>query len=90
MDAYTWTISTDMQNVGMIPSIESLMSIKPCDNSSIVVVAIDKSRDPALRELQTGVLSLSSNWITIKDVTDQLANLVYNRMGYIHLPSIFF
>ncbi|CAK8571180.1 unnamed protein product [Lathyrus sativus] len=81
MDAYTWTISTDMQNVGVIPSIESLMSVKPCDNSSIVVVSMDKSRDPALRELQTGVLSLSSNWITIKDATDQLANLVYNRMG---------
>lgn len=81
MDAYTWTISTDMQNVGMIPSFESLMSVKPCDNSSVVVVAIDKSRDPALRELLTGVLSLSSNWITIKDATDQLANLVCSRMG---------
>ncbi|XP_045816839.1 serine/threonine-protein kinase CTR1-like isoform X1 [Trifolium pratense] len=81
MDPYTWTISTDMQNVGMIPSFESLMSVKPCDNSSVVVVAIDKSRDPGLRELQSRVLSLSSNWITIKDATDQLANLVYSRMG---------
>ncbi|CAI8602035.1 unnamed protein product [Vicia faba] len=81
MDSYTWTISTDMQNVGTIPSIESLMSVKPCDNSSIVVISIDKSRDPAFRELQTGVLSLSTNWITIKHATHQLANLVYNRMG---------
>lgn len=81
MDAYTWTLSTDMQNVGLIPSFESLMSVKPCDDSSIVVVAIDKSRDPGLRELQSRVSSLPSNWITTKDATDQLANLVYSRMG---------
>lgn len=81
MDAYTWTISTDMQNVGMIPSFESLMCVKPCDDSSVVVVAIDTSRDPGLRELQNGVLTLSTNWVTTKDATDQLANLVYNRMG---------
>lgn len=81
MDAYTWTISTDMQNVGMIPSLESLMSVEPCDDSSIVVVAIDKSRDSGLRELQSRVLSLSSNWITTKDAIDHIANIVYSRMG---------
>ncbi|KAE9592437.1 putative protein kinase TKL-CTR1-DRK-2 family [Lupinus albus] len=81
MDAYTWTISTDMQNVGMIPSFESLMSVEPGDDSSIVVVAFDKSRDSGLRELQSRVLGLSSNWITTKDATDQLANIVYSRMG---------
>ena len=81
MDAYAWTISTDLQNVGMIPSFESLMSIEPCDDLSILVVSIDKSRDPGLRELQCKVVSLSSNWITTKDVIDQLANLVCTRMG---------
>ncbi|XP_061350045.1 serine/threonine-protein kinase CTR1-like isoform X2 [Gastrolobium bilobum] len=81
MDAYTWNMSTDMQNVGMIPSLESLMSVELCDDSSIVVVAIDKSRDPGLRELQSRVVNLSSNWITTKDATDKLANLVYSRMG---------
>ncbi|XP_020233574.1 serine/threonine-protein kinase CTR1 isoform X3 [Cajanus cajan] len=81
MDAYTWSISTDLQNVGMIPSFESLMSVEPSDDSSIVVVAIDKSRDPGLRELQSRVVSLSNNWITTRDATDQLANLVCSRMG---------
>lgn len=81
MDAYTWTISTDMETVGLIPSFESLMSVEPCQNSSIEVIAIDKSRDPGLRELQSRVVSLSSNWITTKDATDQLANIVYSRMG---------
>ncbi|XP_027363896.1 serine/threonine-protein kinase CTR1-like [Abrus precatorius] len=81
MDAYTWTLSTDPQNVGMIPSFESLMSVEPGDDSSIVVVAIDKARDPGLRELQSRVVSLSNNWITTKDATDQLANLVCSRMG---------
>ncbi|XP_027937082.1 serine/threonine-protein kinase CTR1-like isoform X2 [Vigna unguiculata] len=81
MDAYTWTLSTDLQNVGIIPSFESLMSVEPGDDSSIVVVAIDKSRDPGLRELQNRVASLSNNWITTKDATDQLASLICNRMG---------
>ncbi|XP_047158060.1 serine/threonine-protein kinase CTR1-like [Vigna umbellata] len=81
MDAYTWTLSTDLQNVGIIPSFESLMSVEPSDDSSIVVVAVDKSRDPGLRELQNRVASLSNNWITTKDATDQLASLICNRMG---------
>ena len=81
MDAYTWTIASDMQNGGMIPSFESLMSVEPCDDSSIVVVAIDKSRDPRLRELQSRVVSLSSGWNSTNFATDQLANLVYSRLG---------
>ncbi|KAK7355262.1 hypothetical protein VNO80_14513 [Phaseolus coccineus] len=81
MDAYTWTLSTDLQNVGIIPSFESLMLVDPGDDSSIVVVAVDKSRDPGLRELQNRVASLSNNWVTTKDATDQLASLVCNRMG---------
>ncbi|KAI4346434.1 hypothetical protein L6164_007330 [Bauhinia variegata] len=81
MDVYAWTMSTDLQNNGRIPSFESLMSIEPCDDLSVAVVAIDKSRDPRLRELQSRVVSLSCNWTTTKDVTDQLAKIVCSRMG---------
>ncbi|MED6184587.1 hypothetical protein PIB30_048853 [Stylosanthes scabra] len=81
VDAYTWSISSDLQNVGIIPSFESLMSVEPFDDSSIVVVAIDKSRDPGLRELQSKVVSLSSSWVSPKFAADQVANLVYSRMG---------
>ncbi|KAF7820252.1 serine/threonine-protein kinase CTR1-like isoform X1 [Senna tora] len=81
MDAYSWTISTDLQTVGLIPSFESLMSVEPCDDSSVIVVAIDKSRDPGLRELVGGVVSLSSNWSSTNDVIDHLANLVCSRLG---------
>ncbi|XP_054813303.1 serine/threonine-protein kinase CTR1-like isoform X2 [Prosopis cineraria] len=81
MDAYAWTISADLQNVGPIPSFESLMSVEPCDDLSVVVVAIDKSRDPGLRELLNGIVSLSNNWITTKDKIDHLANLVCSRLG---------
>lgn len=81
MDAYSWSISTDLQNAGLIPSFESLMSVEPCDDSSVVVVAIDKSRDPGLREIVGGLVSLRGNWINPKDVVDHLASLVCSRLG---------
>ncbi|KAK7837445.1 serine/threonine-protein kinase ctr1 [Quercus suber] len=81
MDPYAWTISTDLQDSGQIPSFESLNAIDPCDDLSIKVVLIDKSRDPGLKELQNRLRSLSGGWITTKDVIDQLATLVCNRMG---------
>ncbi|XP_028783037.1 serine/threonine-protein kinase CTR1-like [Neltuma alba] len=81
MDAYSWTISTDLQNVGLIPSFESLMSVEPCDDLSVIVVAIDKSRDPGLRELLNGIVSLSNSRITRKDLIDHLANIVCSRLG---------
>ncbi|XP_030962846.1 serine/threonine-protein kinase CTR1-like isoform X3 [Quercus lobata] len=81
MDPYAWTISTDLQDSGQIPSFESLKAIDPCDDLSIKVVLIDKSRDPGLKELQNRLRSLSGGWITTKDVIDQLATLVCNRMG---------
>nr|POE55763.1 serine/threonine-protein kinase ctr1 [Quercus suber] len=76
-----WTISTDLQDSGQIPSFESLKAIDPCDDLSIKVVLIDKSRDPGLKELQNRLRSLSGGWITTKDVIGQLATLVCNRMG---------
>ncbi|KAI9124390.1 hypothetical protein K1719_004312 [Acacia pycnantha] len=81
MDAYSWTICADLQNVGLIPSFESLMSVEPSDDLSVVVVAIDKTRNPGLRELLNGIVCLSNNWITKKDVIDHLANLVCSRLG---------
>lgn len=81
MDAYSWTISADLQNFGLIPSFESLMSVEPCDDVSVVVVAIDKSRDPGLRELLNGIVSLSNNRIAKNDVISHLANVVCSRLG---------
>lgn len=81
MDPYAWTISTDLQDNGQIPSFESLKAIDTCDDLSIKVVLIDKSRDPGLKELQNRLRSLSGGWMTTKDVIDQLATLVCNRMG---------
>ncbi|KAI9076550.1 hypothetical protein K1719_041536 [Acacia pycnantha] len=81
MDAYSWTICADLQNVGLIPSFESLMSVEPSDDLSVVVVAIDKTRNPGLRELLNGIVCLFTNRITKKDVIDHLANLVCSRLG---------
>uniref|UniRef100_A0A2N9HYC0 Protein kinase domain-containing protein n=1 Tax=Fagus sylvatica TaxID=28930 RepID=A0A2N9HYC0_FAGSY len=81
MDPYAWTISTDLQDSGRIPSFESLKAIDPCNDLSIKVVLIDKSRDPGLKELHNRLLSLSVGWITPEDVINQLAILVCNRMG---------
>lgn len=81
MDPYAWTISTDLQDSGQIPSFESLKAVDPCDDLSIKVVLIDKSRDPGLKELHNRLLSLSVGWITPEDVINQLAILVCNRMG---------
>ncbi|OMO66817.1 hypothetical protein CCACVL1_20983 [Corchorus capsularis] len=81
MDPYAWSISADQGEIGRMPSLESLKSIDLNDDTSINVVLIDKLRDPTLKELQNWVLSISSSWVSTKDVIDQLACLVCNRMG---------
>ncbi|KAK9290619.1 hypothetical protein L1049_008791 [Liquidambar formosana] len=81
MDPYVWTVCTDLQEHGRIPSIESLKSIDPSLDSSIEVVLIDRRSDPSLKELQNRVLRISRSCITTKDVVDQLANFVCSRMG---------
>ncbi|GAB2300683.1 copper transport protein ctr1 [Dionaea muscipula] len=81
MDPYVWTMCTDLEEYGRIPSIESLKSVDPKD-SPIEVVLIDQQSDSALKELQNRVQSIYFSCITTsKDVVDQLAKLVCNRMG---------
>ncbi|WCJ34375.1 Protein kinase superfamily protein [Euphorbia peplus] len=81
MDPYVWTVCSDLQETGRIPSIESLKSVDPCGDSSIEVVLIDRRSDPSLKELQNRVHSISRTCITTKEVVDQLAKLVCSRMG---------
>ncbi|KAF5473614.1 hypothetical protein F2P56_010214 [Juglans regia] len=81
MDPYVWTVCTDLQERGRIPSIESLKSVDSTTDSSIEVVLIDRRSDTSLKELQNRVLSISCSCITTKEVVDQLAKLVCNRMG---------
>ncbi|XP_057472011.1 serine/threonine-protein kinase CTR1-like [Actinidia eriantha] len=81
MDPYLWTISTDLQESGRIPSFDLLKTVDPCDDLQIEVVLVDKSWDPDLKELQNRVLSLYSYGMTREDVVNHLAELVCNRMG---------
>lgn len=81
MDPYVWTLCTDLQESGRIPSIESLKSVDSTSDSSVEVVLIDGRSDTSLKELQNRVLDISYNCITIKEVVNQLANLVCNCMG---------
>lgn len=81
MDPYVWTVCTDLQENGRIPSIESLKSADTSGDPSLEVVLIDRRSDPSLKELQNRVHSISCNCITTKEVVDQLAKLVCNRMG---------
>lgn len=81
MDSYVWTVCADLQESGRIPSLESLKSMDPSFDSSVEVVLIDQRNDPSLKELQNRFLSLSCSCSTTKEVVDQLAKLVCNRMG---------
>ncbi|KAI7997905.1 Serine/threonine-protein kinase CTR1 [Camellia lanceoleosa] len=81
MDPYIWTVCTDLQENGRIPSIESLKAIDPSMDSSIEVILIDRRSDPNLKELQNRIHSVSCTCITTKEVVDQLAKIVCDRMG---------
>ncbi|KAA8516670.1 hypothetical protein F0562_016824 [Nyssa sinensis] len=81
MDPYVWTVCTDLQENGRIPSIESLKSVYPSIDSSIKVILIDRRSDPSLKELQNRIHSISCSCITPKEVVEQLAKLVCNCMG---------
>ncbi|XP_061975815.1 serine/threonine-protein kinase CTR1-like isoform X5 [Populus nigra] len=74
LDPYTWSISADSR----VPSFESLKAV---NDLSIEVVLVDRLRDPGLKELHNRVTGLWSGSNTTKDVVEQLANLVCNRMG---------
>ncbi|KAL3536156.1 hypothetical protein ACH5RR_004617 [Cinchona calisaya] len=81
MDPYVWTVCSDLQESGRIPSIELLKSGDPTNISSVEVIIIDRPSDPSLKELQNRVHSMSSSCITTQDVVDQIAKLVCNHMG---------
>ncbi|KAJ9184426.1 hypothetical protein P3X46_004154 [Hevea brasiliensis] len=81
LDPYVWTVCTNLLENGRIPSIESLKSVDPSAGSSLEVVLIDRRSDPSLKELQNRVHSISCSCITTKEVVEQLAKLVCNRMG---------
>ena len=81
MNPYVWSLCTDLQESGRIPSLELLKSVDYSFGSSIEAVLVDRRSDPSLKELQNRVLSISCSCITTKEVVDQLAKLVCNRMG---------
>lgn len=81
MDPYVWTVCTDLQENGRIPSIDLLKSVDPRYDSSLEVVLVDQRSDHSLKELQNRMRSISSGCITTEEVVDHLAKLVCNRMG---------
>ncbi|XP_020211478.1 serine/threonine-protein kinase CTR1 isoform X1 [Cajanus cajan] len=81
MDPYVWTVCTDLQENGRIPSIETLKSLDPSCDSSLEVVLVDRRSDPILKELQNKVHDIPCRCIATTDVVDQLAKLVCNCMG---------
>lgn len=81
LDPYAWSVCTDLNENGRIPSIESLRSVDPSSDSSIEVVLIDRRSDSSLKELQNRVINISCSCVTTKEVVDQLAKLVCNHMG---------
>ncbi|KAK7267903.1 hypothetical protein RIF29_20584 [Crotalaria pallida] len=81
IDSFVWTVCTDLQENGRIPSIDKLKSVDPCTNSSLEVVLVDRRSDPGLKELQNRVHSISCSSITTTEVVDQLSKLVCSNMG---------
>ncbi|MCD9561335.1 copper transport protein ctr1 [Datura stramonium] len=81
MDPYVWTVCSDLQESGRIPSIESLKAVDPSVVPSVEVILIDRRSDPSLKELQNHIHSMSPSCNTTKEVVDQLAELVCNHMG---------
>jgi serine/threonine-protein kinase CTR1 len=81
IDPYIWSICTDVQESGRIPSMESLRVMDPRVESSIDVILVDRRTDFSLKELQNRVHSMSSNCIPTKEVVENLAKLICSRMG---------
>ncbi|KAG6430547.1 hypothetical protein SASPL_108617 [Salvia splendens] len=81
MNPYVWTVCSDHQESGRIPSLESLRTVDPACVSSVEVISVDRRGDPSLKELQNRTNGLSSSCITTKEVVEQLAKLVCNHMG---------
>lgn len=83
MDPFVWSICTDVQEEGRIPSLDSLKNVDWTD-SSIEVVLVNMKIDSPLRQLHTSVVSTFSSFSTTastKDMVEQLAKLVSTRLG---------
>lgn len=80
MDPYVWTVCSNPQEIGQIPSLESFKSVTSGIESALEVTMIDRLTDANLRELQDRIQNISSNSVTTTDV-DGLAKLVCNQMG---------
>ncbi|XAR52284.1 Non-specific serine/threonine protein kinase, partial [Bertholletia excelsa] len=87
IDPYIWSISTDVQENGRLPSFDSLKVVEPSDDLSLEVVLIDKSSDPGLKELQNRVLDLSNCGVTGEEMVNHLAELVFSHMGGVASPG---
>ncbi|XP_061340309.1 serine/threonine-protein kinase CTR1-like isoform X1 [Gastrolobium bilobum] len=81
MDPYIWTMCTDLQENGRIPSVDTLKSMDPSSVSSLEIVLVDRRSDPSLKELQNKVHDISCSCMTTTEVVDHLAKLVCNYMG---------
>ena len=81
VNPYVWTVCTDQQEHGRIPSIESLRSVDPTLDVPLEVILVDRRGDPSLKELQNRAHNISCSCITTKEVVDQLAKLVCSRLG---------
>ncbi|KAL8140555.1 hypothetical protein V2J09_006576 [Rumex salicifolius] len=81
MDPFVWTVCNDIQENGRIPTIESLKSVDPREESSLQVILFDRRSDSRLKELQNHVRSISCSSNTTEEVVHQLAKLVCNLMG---------
>ncbi|KAF3504683.1 hypothetical protein F2Q69_00045719 [Brassica cretica] len=81
LDPYIWTLCIDLNESGRIPSIESLRAIDSGVDSSLEAILVDRHVDPAFKELHNRVHDISCSCITTKEVVDQLAKLICNRMG---------
>ncbi|KAL4020517.1 hypothetical protein IC575_019296 [Cucumis melo] len=81
MDPYVWSLCTNLQEDGRIPSFESLKTVDSSMGSSIEVVLIDRHSDASLKELQNRVHNISSSCVTPKEVADHIAKLVCNHLG---------
>ncbi|KAL0708938.1 hypothetical protein Bca4012_015916 [Brassica carinata] len=81
MDPYIWTLCIDLHESGRIPSIGSLRAVESGVDSSLEAILVDRRSDPAFKELHNRVHDISCSCITTKEVVDQLAKLICNRMG---------
>ncbi|KAJ0243982.1 Serine/threonine-protein kinase CTR1 [Hirschfeldia incana] len=81
LDPYIWTLCIDLHESGRIPSIESLRAVDSVVDSSLEAIVVDRRVDPAFKELHNRVHDISGSCITTKEVVDQLAKLICNRMG---------